>query len=303
MTRAGPLERLSLTVTDEALPAFEAALSAHCEAVGFFRDEETGLWTLEAIRRPGDSAALETALALAAAAAGVAVPPIAQETAEATGWLEKVAENFPPQPIGRRFLVVGTHDRAVPAGGRIRLVVDAGLAFGSGEHGSTRGCLRALEAVPRAARILDLGTGSGILAIAAAQKFRRKVLATDIDRWSVRVAAANARDNGVPHLVRAAHEAGVGRRVRAGAPYDLVLANILARPLCAMAGAVAARAAPGARIILAGLLATQANWVEAAWRRSGCRRLRRIAEGRWTTLVLQAPRKAERRPPGQGIAV
>lgn len=303
MKAAEPLERVALTVTEDALPAFEAALSAQCEAVGFFRDEASGLWTLEGIRRPGDAAALEAALALAAAVAGVAPPPIARSPTAASGWLEKVAENFPPQPIGKRFLVVGTHDRAAAAGGRIRLVLDAGLAFGSGEHGSTRGCLRALEGVSGARRILDLGTGSGILAIAAARRFRRKVLASDIDFWSVRVATANARDNAVPHLVRAVHEAGVGRRVRAGAPYDLILANILARPLCAMAKAAAGVAAPGATIILAGLLVTQANQVEAAWRRQGCRRLRRIAEGRWTTLVLQAPRKAARRPPARGIAV
>lgn len=280
------------------MPVFAAALERHADSVSFFCDEATGQWTLEAIRRPGERAPLAAALALAAAAAGIAPPEPAWAPAEAAGWLEKVAADFPPQRIGRRWLVLGTHDAALREAGRIPIVLDAGLAFGSGEHGSTRGCLRALERIgrPRAA-ILDLGTGSGILAIAAAKRFRRPVLATDIEPWSVRVAAANAGANLAGTLVRTAHEQGVGRRVRAEAPYGLVLANILARPLCAMARPLATTLAPGARIVLAGLLAGQANQVAAAWRRQGVVLRRRIEEGSWTTLVLQAPRKPTRRPP------
>lgn len=284
------LERLTLTLPESAVPAFEAALEAHAESVSFFRDDDSGPWTLEAIRRPGDLAPLETALALAAAAAGIDPPALTRTPTAAAGWLEKVAENFPPQRIGARWLVLGTHDQGLREAGRWPIVLDAGLAFGSGEHGSTRGCLRALERLRRPrGNILDLGTGSGILAIAAAKKFRRAVLATDIEPWSVLVAAANARANGEGTRVSAVHENGVARRVRGGGPYGLVLANILARPLCAMARPLAATLAPGAPIVLAGLLSTQANQVAAAWRRQGVVLRRRIAEGRWTTLVLQAP--------------
>src|SRR5205823_2855280 len=150
--------------------------------------------------------------------------------------------------IGRTFAVRGTHLHEHRAPGRITLTLDAGLAFGSGEHGSTRGCLRALEHVahlhPR--RILDLGTGSGILAIAAARLLRRKVLATDIDPWSVRVAAENASLNGVSDLVRVRLADGWGDPVlRRARPFDLVFANILARPLCRWAKDLASHLAPG----------------------------------------------------------
>ena len=174
--------------------------------------------------------------------------------------------------------------------GRIVLRLDAGLAFGSGEHASTRGCLLALERIahrrpPR--RILDLGTGSGILALAAAKLLRRPVLATDIEPWSVRVAAENARLNRAHRLVSTRLADGWRHRtVRAGR-YDLVLANILARPLCAMARDLAAHLAPGGTAILAGLLATQARTVLAAHRRQALVLDARHDVGPWTTLVIR----------------
>ena len=166
----------------------------------------------------------------------------------------------------------GTHLHGPPTPGRITLTLDAGLAFGSGEHGSTRGCLRALERVAhrRPRRILDLGTGSGILAMAAARLLHRPVLATDIEPWSVRVAQQNATLNRLGRLVRLRLADGWrDPAVRAGAPYDLVFANILARPLCLMARHLAAHLAPGGTAILSGLLQTQARAVTAAHRRCG----------------------------------
>jgi ribosomal protein L11 methyltransferase len=171
------------------------------------------------------------------------------------------------------------------------LRLDAGLAFGSGEHASTRGCLLALERIARRQRprrILDLGTGSGILALAAAKLTRRPVLATDIEPWSVRVADENARLNREQRLVSARLADGWRHRaVRAGGPYDLVFANILARPLCAMARDLAAHLAPGGTAILAGLLGTQARMVLAAHRRQGLVLEARHDVGPWTTLVVR----------------
>jgi ribosomal protein L11 methyltransferase len=175
------------------------------------------------------------------------------------------------------------------------LTLDAGLAFGSGEHGSTRGCLRALERVayrgPR--RILDMGTGSGILAMAAARLLHRPVLATDIEPWSVRVARQNAALNRLGQLVRFRLADGWrSPAVREGGPYELVFANILARPLCLMAHDLAAHLAPGGTAILSGLLQSQARGVLSAHLRCGLRLEARVHEGPWTTLVLrrrQAP--------------
>jgi ribosomal protein L11 methyltransferase len=164
------------------------------------------------------------------------------------------------------------------------------MAFGSGEHGSTRGCLRALERIAhrRPRRILDLGSGSGILAMAAARLLRRPVLATDHDPWSVRVAARNAAANGVGRLVRTRLADGWRSAApRRGGPYDLVLANILARPLCGMAKDLSLHLAPGGTAILAGLLAEQARMVLAAHRRRGLRLDFMLREGPWTTLVLR----------------
>jgi ribosomal protein L11 methyltransferase len=182
---------------------------------------------------------------------------------------------------------------AAPAG-RTALILDAGVAFGSGEHNSTRGCLLALEQLgvrtrrfpPR--RILDLGTGSGILAIAAAKTLRRKVLATDIEPWSVRVARENARLNRVHTLVKPILADGWrAAAVRQSGPYDLVFGNILARPLRAMAGDLARNLAPGGTAILAGLLIAQAADVLAAHRRCGLVLQRRIHLEPWTTLILR----------------
>ena len=288
--RAEPLETVSVTVPDSALEAYEAALTAVCDTVGFFRDEDTGDWRVEGVKEVGArEPELTAALALAEMMSGVGAVPHRAAT-EADGWLARTYAAFPEQLIGRRFAVRGTHLKDRQQTGRITLTLDAGLAFGSGEHGSTRGCLVALErvALRRPRRVLDLGTGSGILAMAAARLLRRHVLATDIDPWSVRVAGENAARNGVAHLVRPRLADGWRHpALRAGGPYDLVLANILARPLCAMAKDLAANLAPGGTAILAGLLGGQARAVLAAHRRRGLRLERMRPQGPWTTIVLR----------------
>lgn len=290
--RATPLETVSLLVPEEALPFYEQALLSVCPTVGFFRDEDEGPWRLEAVKPMGEGdAELATALMLAGALSGYEVAAEHRPT-EAEGWLARNLEEFPEQLIGRRFAVRGTHETAPSRAGRLTLTVDAGLAFGSGEHGSTRGCLRALEAIAhtRPRHILDLGTGSGILAMAAAKLLKRPVLATDIDPWSVRVTAQNAALNAVARLVRPSLADGWKTRAsRAGPPYDLVFANILARPLCAMARPLSLHLRPGGHAILAGLLASQERMVLAAHRRQGLVLERRFPEGQWSALLLRKP--------------
>lgn len=287
--RTGGLETVFVDVPEPAVPAYEAALRESCDAVGYFIDEATGLWRVEGVKPVGaNEPALAAALALAAAATGTAAMPIRLDT-PGEGWLARTRAAFPEQRIGR-FSVRGTHLPDTRATGRITLVLDAGAAFGSGEHGSTRGCLRAFETVARRQkrRILDLGTGSGILAMAAAKWLHVKVLASDIEPWSVRVTRENAAANGVRRLIRPLLANGwQNPAVRAAGPYDLVFANILARPLCRMARDLAANLAPGGTAILAGLLESQHRAVLAAHRRQGLVLERKLNEGAWTTLVLR----------------
>jgi ribosomal protein L11 methyltransferase len=287
---ATPLETVSVVIPETALEVYEAALSTACATVGFFRDASTGDWRVEGVKSVGaGEPELAAALTLAGALSGVAAP-LNRASTPAEGWLARTRAVFPEQRVGRRFAVRGTHLVGPRAAGRITLIIDAGLAFGSGEHGSTRGCLRALERIAyrRPRRILDMGTGSGILAMAAVRLLRRRVLATDIEPWSVRVARDNARRNQLGHKLRFRLADGWRNRfVRAAAPFNLVLANILARPLCLMARGLAAHLAPGGTAILSGLLQTQARAVEAAHRRRGLRLEGRVQEGPWTTLILR----------------
>ncbi|WP_428539927.1 50S ribosomal protein L11 methyltransferase [Rhodopila sp.] len=284
------LETVAVSVAEDALDAYEAALANACETVGFFRDHDSGIWRVEGVKRVGvNEAELASSLAVAAMLTGVS--PVLQRSATAAdGWLARTYAAFPEQLIGRRFAVRGTHLTGPRTPHRISLTLDAGLAFGTGEHGSTRGCLVALETVVRRRprRILDLGTGSGILAMAAARLLHRAVLATDIEPWAVRVAGQNAALNRVAHLVTARLADGWrDPMVRRLGPYDLVFANILARPLCLMARDLARYLAPGGTAILAGLLGNQARWVLAAHRAQGLRLERMLPQGPWTTIVVR----------------
>lgn len=290
---ARTLETLTIIVEEAFVPLFEQALMTACETVGMFEeDDDQKYWRLEGVKETGThEEALESSITLARAITGVDAE-LTRRTTEAEGWLARTQEAFPPQDVGRRFCIRGTHLKDTPQSHRLNIILDAGIAFGSGEHGSTRGCLRALERVayrkPR--RILDMGCGSGILAMAAARLLRRPVLAVDIEPWSVRVAASNARLNQLGPLLDCRFGNGWDTpSVRSKAPYDLVFANILARPLCRMALSLAQSLAPGGTAILAGLLNTQARMVAIAHQRQGLVLERQLKEGAWSTLIFRKP--------------
>lgn len=290
--QANLLELVQVVVPRAAVPAYEAAMAPHCRSLGIFEEDDEGVqWRIEGVREAAAPLGpLQGALLLAELISGVAAELLRAPTPN-DGWLARVHAAFPEQKIGRRFAVRGTHLPAGHGHGRVVLRIDAGLAFGSGEHGSTRGCLRALEHVARGGRkqhMLDVGCGSGILAMGGAALFRRAVLAVDIDPWSVRVTRENARANRLHRRIRPLLGSGTQHRlVAAGAPYDLIFANILARPLCRMAHGIAAVCAPRGHVILAGLLHSQARMVLAAYRAQGVIKILSIQEGPWTTLLLQ----------------
>ena len=285
------LDCVSLRVPAEVMETFEAALSSVCRAVSFYHDEDADEWDLQGVKERGEyEEDLAAALMIAEMVSGFS-PQITRGLVPVGGWLARTQQAFPEQLIGTRFAVRGTHIQDAKLPGRITITLDAGLAFGTGEHNSTRGCLVTLEDLVKhhhPQRILDLGTGSGILAIAAAKLLHKNVLATDIDARAARVAGENAKLNGVAGMVRAIQADGwADPRITQAAPFDLVFANILARPLCAMAHQLAAHLAPGGVAILAGLLNTQVNWVLSCHRRAGLKLERRLVDGAWSILTLR----------------
>lgn len=215
-------------------------------------------------------------------------------------WVSASLEGLKPVDAGR-FVIHGSHDRGHAGPNRIAIEIEAALAFGTGHHGTTRGCLLALGSIAKRsapARILDVGTGSGVLAIAAARLLRRNVLASDIDREAVAAAAGNARLNRAAALVETLRAPGLAsRRFRERAPYDLVFANILLEPLKKLARPLALLLAPGGRAVLSGLLAAHAPAAIAAYRAQGLvLESRREIEG-WATLVMRRSPKRQRPGP------
>jgi ribosomal protein L11 methyltransferase len=215
---------------------------------------------------------------------------IAFDIVEAKDWVKATLADLAPVPAGR-FVVHGHHDRDRVPSNKIGIEIEAALAFGTGHHGTTRGCLLLLDHVLKAwrpRRVLDLGTGTGVLAIAAAKALQENVLASDIDPVSVRVAQENARLNGSGHLVQAIPATGFSAPQFAQAgPFDLVLANILANPLRQLATPMARHLAPSALVILSGLLTPQAASVIAAYRARGLVPVRHLRIGDWSSLLLR----------------
>ena len=205
-------------------------------------------------------------------------------------WLAMSLSGLPPVRAGR-FFVYGAHDQGRIPANAVALRIEAGAAFGTGHHGTTVGCLLAWNDLIKARRfdkVLDVGAGTGVLAIAAARTGARLARGTDIDAPSVRIARENAELNGA--RAEFVHASGLGhQRVRSAAPYDLVFANILAPPLVALAQDIRGALRPGGVAILSGLLRTQERRVLAAYRSHGFRLLRRIHRDAWATLVLERP--------------
>ncbi|CAN7371111.1 50S ribosomal protein L11 methyltransferase [Rhizobium sp. LjRoot258] len=207
-------------------------------------------------------------------------------------WVAKSLEGLKPVRAGR-FLVHGSHDRDKVRSGDIAIEIDAGQAFGTGHHGTTAGCLETIDGVLRSRRVrnaLDLGTGSGVLAIAVRKLRNIPVLATDIDPIATRVAAENVRRNGIASGIATETAPGFhSTAFVAHGPFDLIIANILARPLIKMAPQLVNHLAPGGSVILSGILAAQRWKVLAAYNGAHLRHVRTIWRNGWVTIHLDRP--------------
>ena len=291
---AEPLWRLAVEVPEEPLAeALMALMQDVAVTVTAFQAVEHGPWLVTGFcQGKPDTAALEAGIAMLALAQGIDEPTLQLELLPDVDWLRLNQESFPARRVGRYF-IYGSHLGDIVPAGAVGLKIDAATAFGTGEHATTYGCLLALDRLARRGRrvrVLDMGTGTGSLAIAAAKTWGCRVIACDIDHHSVEVAKENAQVNGVTALLRCATSDGYAASlVRRGGPYDLIFANILARPLVGMASDLARHLAPGGYAILSGLLAGQEGYVAAAQKAHGLVFVLRIRREGWHTLLFRKP--------------
>lgn len=278
------------TLTDqdsaEALGLALEELEPEPTGVGVFEIEDgTGRWEVGGyfLAAPDD-----VALALLAAAYGAANFVISE--VPDTDWVDKVRRELTPVVAGR-FFVYGSHDAdKIPAGGE-PLLIEAAMAFGTGHHGTTQGCLQALDRLLEAGvtvrRTADIGCGTAVLAMAAARVFGSPAFASDIDAVAVEVAQANVAANGLADRVTCLEAAGFDHPTLAeNRPFDLIFANILKGPLIDLAPDVAAHLAPGGQVILSGLLTRQAEAVRQAYGETGLSLVHHDTIGDWATLTM-----------------
>ena len=290
-----PFWQSRFVVPVDAVPLFLEASDLDVLSIAAFEADgaENGdgqWWRVEMLHaHQPDRADLAMLLEPIAARAKVKRIKIDIERLPDADWVERVKTEIEPSEIGR-FWIHGSHVREAPPAGLVPIQLDAGLAFGSGEHATTEGCLRALDRLAkrrRFAQVLDMGCGAGLLAIAAAKCWPSQVLAVDNDPVAIDVARDNARINGVEERLTAVVSEGYAHpMIRARGPYDVILSNILADPLCEMARDLAHHLAPEGTAILAGLLDRQASQVVASHQAYGLFLRRKIEIGPWTTLMM-----------------
>ncbi len=270
------------------VPVFEDALSEVASAVltvMIEKGENKGLWELQAIfeGKPNEDE-IGFIIGQASSMVGIEKPKIQINPMENKNWLLECYQSFKPLSIGK-YYIYGSHIEEQVPEGMIPLQIDAATAFGTGEHQTTHGCLTALndlDFVPN--KVIDVGCGSGILSMAYAKTFNKKVDAVDIDPESVRVATENAKINGLSKMMNVWLSNGY-QDVKD--TYDLVLCNILARPLMDMASDLKAHLNEGGIAILSGFLNRQERWVLKAHTDIGFKFIKRYRVNGWSTLVIQ----------------
>ena len=257
------------------------------EAIGLF-DNEDGTWRVEVTfsDMPGQAALKDFIRSQ-----GAGEFALSFENIPDADWVALSQAGLHPVRAGR-FLIHGRHDRARAHGNHWAIEIEAGQAFGTAHHDSTFGCLQAIDALAKQnhfGRVLDIGTGTGVLAIAAARAWRAQIIASDLDPVARKTAQENVRKNGANAYVRTITAQGLDHPlIRGNAPCDLVIANILATPLIALAHHIARALKPGGFVILSGITREQAGRVAAAYGAAGFTRHARYTISDWVTLTLRA---------------
>ena len=272
----------------QALAGAMERMTPEPTGVGVFEIEDgSGLWEVGAyFLEPPDEVMLEVL------ATAFGAKPFALSELPEVDWVAHVRRELSPVEAGR-FFVFGSHDADKVPAGRVPLQIEATVAFGTGHHGTTLGCLLAFDRLLTAgwqpAKVADIGCGTAVLAMAAAATLPEAlVIASDIDRVAVDVAEANVAINGLEGRVDCLEAAGLDHpRLQAAAPFDLIFANILKGPLIDLAPAISGALTTGGRAILSGLLVVQAEAVTSAYAAAGMTLESRSDLGEWSALVLQ----------------
>ena len=271
-----------------AVPVFENALEETAGAVLtrlLEKGKYAGSWELQAIFETEPSKSeIKKCLETAAEQAHVKTPTLRIQKMPDINWLEASYQGFPPIEVGP-YYIYGSHIKEAPPKDKVSLQIDAATAFGTGEHQTTHGCLKALsdlKEIPE--KVLDVGCGSGILGMAFAKVFKKPVDAVDIDPESVRVAAENVRKNKLEKWIRVWQSDGYAT---VDQKYDLIFCNILAKPLIEMASDLVKHLEVGGRAILSGFLYNQENWVRSAHEQAGLKFVRHYRVNGWSTLVMK----------------
>lgn len=286
----------------KAVESFSEGLEALCHTISSFEDDPAYVdresepetrWKLSLYcETQPDEVAIRNSLILLAAANNIPAPELSTFLLPEHDWVSEVQKSFPPIDIRRYFIHCSSYTGHIPYHSHV-LNIDAGLAFGTGEHETTKGCLYALHLLAKQYsfdRMLDMGCGTGILAIAMVKTWKRPVIAADLEPTAVSITSRNARLNGVMPWVKSYVSNGYRARVIGQhAPYDLITANILARPLMQFAPDLKAHLAPGGIAVLSGLLIQQENQVLAHHRALGLTLLKRLHFAPWSVLILQRP--------------
>lgn len=284
--------RITATTTPTWAEAFLLALEEEALSVSWYETEDEARWRIEGLYdHTPDLVALTSRLELIAVIHGAPLPELHSSTVEETDWLEAVWKNFPPQTIGRYYIYGSYYNQDKIPNGLIGLEINAATAFGSGEHETTQGCLKALNELAQThqfTKALDMGCGSGVLALAIAKTWKIPTMAVDNDPEAIRVAQNNAILNQCEALITTMVSEGFAdSTISKQGSYPLIVANILAKPLCMLAPDMVLNLAKDGFIILSGLLDRQTPEVIDAYVSQGLSLIRTYPLNNWTTLLLK----------------